>query len=379
MSLDLALFALALLLGVVAAVAGRRRPPAPGAERLLKLCQASLLWGEAERAGGGQEAWVAAVTRGVLFHPAGRDGWAKLTAPEVDALPVPSLPGERALVEDLARIAPGEARLARMFACDAAREALLGDPAALGADWEPAAWLGHGCTWDGVAAWDEAVQAALGRRTAHLRWGLVAGSDVGAEVGALAAALDAAASVVPLGPALPDPAEVEAVGERLLAFAPAAADRLALVAAGLAGPALLALLAGHEALRDRVALVLFLGCPLAGVEGGEIAPGLDVPAREAWLAEHFRQEALDTELKRSTPYAMLALLDARAWPPGDGRAPWSRQRLPEPPVPPSGRRPVAAVDLGAAPADRSALPTAVLARSLLLLAAFLLGPGAPRA
>jgi hypothetical protein len=379
MTLDLALFALALLLGVVAAVVGRRRPPVLDAERLLKVSQACLLWGCTERAGGGQEAWVEAVHRGILYHPAGRGGWAKLTDPGRTAIPVPSLPGERALVEDLARLDPGTARLARFFSCDEAQEALLGDPVALGPSWEPAAWLGHGCTWDGIAAWDGPVRAALARRIGHLRWAVLAAGEDLAEAGALASALqtDPSAAVLEVDPACP--AGAEALGERLLALAPEASDRVALCALSLAGPALLCALAVHPALRDRTVFLLFVGCPLAGIEGGEPASGLDTSAREAWLAEHFRQEALDTELLRSTPYATLARLDGNAWPPGDGRSPWSRQRFAEPPIPPSGRRPVAVVDLGAAPTGPDALPPEVFARSLGLLAAFLLGPGAPRA
>jgi hypothetical protein len=372
MLVEVSLFASALVLGVIAAVVGHRRPPTLDAERLFKVAQATLLWGTTERSGGDEKAWVAAVERGVSYHPAGRLGWLKLADPAA-ALPVPALSGERSLVDDLATLAPGSARLERMFACEAAREALLGDPAALGPEWEPVAWLGHGCTWEGLAAWDGPVRAAVARRLGHLRVVLVAPAGEGIEE--LAATLDGVAGARALrwsdGPA-------EALAEALAGEVADLAERLAVVTFGAAGPSVLAALEANPALRDMVALVLFVGCPLAGVEGDAPA-GLAVAEREAWLAEHFRQEALDTELKRATPYAMLARLDREIWPAGVARVPWARQRLDEPPVPPSGRRPVAVVDLGAAPAGADTLPAEVFGRSLLLLAAFLLGAGAPRA
>lgn len=371
MLVEISLFAGALVLGTMAAVLGRRRPPSLDAERLFKLCQATLLWGHTERAGGDEKAWVTAVERGVLYHPAGRRGWEKLADPAA-ALPVPALPGERALVDDLAKLEPGPARVARMFTSEAAQEALLSDPATLGPEWAPAAWLGHGCTWEGLAAWNEPVRAALARRLGHLRVVLVAPEGEAAEE--IAAALEGAAGARILRWEGQAP---EVLAEVLAAEVTDLSQRLALVAFGPAGPGLLAALEASPALRDQVASALFVGSPLAGV-GGEAPEGLGVAAREAWLAEHFSQDSLDTELKRATPYAMLARLDRQVWPAGIEGAPWARQRLDEPTVPPSGRRPVAVLDLGAAPAAPDAMPAEVLGRSLLLLQAFLLGAGAPR-
>ncbi len=373
MTFDLALFGLALLLGLAAAIIGRPRPPALDPERLLKLCQSALIWGETEAAQGSTEDWTKAVARGVFYHPAGRLGWAKLADPQDLELPVPALPTERALLEDLARLEPGRARFRRLLSDDAARSALLDDPRQLGPDFEPSRWLAPDCDWEALAGWAPPVAAALARRLQDHHLVVVAASDQRRQASQLERALaqQVSSCQVDLAETSPTDQATEALTGELLAILEQASERLLLVVLGDAGPLALAALAASEILRDRVMLVLFVGCPLAGVDH-QAPAGLDPDSRRAWLADAFQQEALDTEIRRSTPYCFLARLDPSASPPGDERTSWEHQRLAEPEVPRSGRRPIATVDLGGMPADEQALAPSVFARSLLLLAVFLL-------
>ncbi len=379
MLVDLALFLSALLLGLVAAVLGRRKPPALDAGRLLAVCRSALLWGGVEDRDDAVEAWTTKVTDALLYHPAGRDGWAKLDAPESYEIPVPSLPTERALVEDLAGLPAGAERFARMFAEEGGRAALLDDPRAMGDDWDPGRWLGHGCDWEAVARWAEPVQAAVARRLEHHHLVVLAGPDQAEAASTLHAALaaDASARLVERDGCALDDAAAEALAASLMGCVDGAADRLLLLALGDIGPLLLAGLAADPVLRDRVMGLVLDGCPLGGVPGDAPA-GLSPEERAAWLQEHLTHDLFDTEIRRATPYCLIARLAPDAVPSGDGRVPWSLQRLIEPAVPPSGRRPIAVMDLGVAPAERALLDPTVEARSLLLTMAFLLGEGAPR-
>jgi hypothetical protein len=379
MLVDLTLFLLALILGLVAAVLGRPKPPALDASRLLAVSWSALVWGQEEARDDAVARWNERVRSSLLYHPAARQGWAKLDDPAGYDIPVPSLPGERALVEALQALQPGLDRFERLFSEEQAHAALLDDPRALGEGYDPGRWLGHGCDWESLARWGEPVRAALARRLAHHSVVLIAAPDQLASARALLGGLedDCRAALVELDSPAVDPQAAAALAERLRALCPEPSDRLALHALGDAGPALLEALIGDPILRDRVASVLLDGCPLAGVER-DPPEGLSRADRELWLAERFGQDALDTELRRSTPYCLLARLEPTASPAGDGRIPWAWQRLDEPPIPHSGRRPVAVIELGAARADRGALEPVVQARGLLLLLAFLLGDGAPR-
>jgi hypothetical protein len=141
---------------------------------------------------------------------------------------------------------------------------------------------------------------------------------------------------------------------------------------GDAGPLVLEMLRLGPALRDRTAALILDGCPLGGVP---VDPpcGLSVDERAAWAATHLSQEAFDTELKRSVPWLLVQRLVPGAVPAGDGRTPWTHQRVPEPLVPPSGRRPVAVMDLGPIPAGNAAPPPILLARALVLVLVALMG------
>ncbi len=380
MVVNLTLFLVALILGLIAAVLGRPKPPALDAGRLFSVCQSALLWGQAEEGDDAVAVWTERVTAALLYNPAGRQGWAKLDDPAGYEIPVPSHPSERALVEALRGLEPGSARFERFFADDSARSALLDDPHALGDDYDPGRWLGHGCDWEALARWAEPVQAAIGRRFEHHHLVVMAAQDALEAAGALRGALAAHASSVLLSTqgCEPSPSQGEALAVRLRELVKTPADRLVLLVLGDAGPLALEALRCDPVLRDRVVAVLLDGCPMGGVVRDPPA-GLAVEERAAWLGEHFTQSALDTEIRRSTPYCVLARLEPGAIPPGDGRTPWGHQRVEEPPTPASGRRPIAVVELGAAPADRGLLDPGVFARGLLLVLAFLLGDGAPRA
>ncbi len=357
MILDLSLFAAALLLGALAAALSRPKPPRLDAERLFKVCQSVLLWGRAEREGADEQAWARAVAEGVLYHPAGRRGWDKLERPSVQEILVPALPGERALVDELLRLQPGLERFQRMFSHDErALSAVMDDPRLLGPDYDPARWLAPDLDWEQVARWSEGVVAALRRRLEHMRLVLVHDDEGSAEARQLHQACDPLKRSCLSCQDLSD----EELAQALLDPLEDLSERLVLVVLGRAGPRLLGAMLLAPALRDRVQALFFLGAMLADEEPSAAS------GSPTWGRGQFTQEALDTELRRSTPYAFLARLLPDALPPGDGRTPWRYQRLPEPPIPASGRHPVAVVDLGASPADAQALAPAVLARSLLL-------------
>ncbi len=366
MILDLTLFGLAVLMAVLAVRADRPRPPALDPERLFKTVQASLLRNEVAREGGRAEAWTERVLASVLYHPAGREGWAKLEEPTSWVPPVPALPGERALLEDLSRLGPGLPRFGRLFGGDpVSRVALLDDPATLGPAWDPAGWLGPGCDWDAVATWSPPVRSALDLRLGHLRFVLVDGGTDAA--GAFAEALSEAVGDPARVHVLPatGPGDLGALARGLLHDA---SDRVVTIALGDAGPVVLDALRTDPVLRDHTAAVVLDGCPLGGVPE-EPPPGLSVEDRAAWATAHLSQEAFDTELRRSVPWFLVQRLTPTATPPGDGRVPWALQRIAEPPIPPSGRRPVAVVDLGPVPAGAGAPPPSVLARAILLVIA----------
>jgi hypothetical protein len=389
--LDVALFLLAIALALTAVVVGRRRPPSMDPERLFKTCLATLLRGHVERevsgssaakaegAGGAAadqeaaEAWVEAVRAGLLFHPAWRDAPLKLENPESYQVPVPAIEGERALVESLARLPVGEARFRAFFEGEQ-RECLLDDPALLGSDYLPEAWLGHGCDWEALAAWTDVVRESLRRKLVDVRLVVLCSADDQDVLSVYARAWEDVArarlEIVPVD--AQETTFVGAAAERLLATLEQASARFIFFAAGRTGPFLLSLLASGSELRDRTLTAFFWGSPMRG-QPGDAPVGLDEASRKEWLESHFRQEELDVELRRSVPYVFLPSVRAGALPPGSDRIPWRNQLLDEPPTPASGRRPVRVVAMGPLLASPDALPAEVLARGLLLLAAFLLG------
>lgn len=365
----------ALALALYAGWRSLPRPVERDGERLLKVSLATVLRGPVEAEGGTIAQWSAAVLPAVLYHPAGREPEAKLLRPDPAALPTPALPGERGLVEELARIESPVARLQAMYVgAEAAAEALLTDPALHGEAWDLSRHLAPDLSWDDVAAWSEGLLAVLGRRLGHLVAveAIAAGSGDGA---------DGAGSGIPLAEALPgegggivpvpasvseqawtgeaedwEPGEAEeALSALLLGHCERPEQRLVLVARGNAAGPLLRAICGVLALKDRVAAVLLVDPQWS-------------PAERDWLERWFTHPAFEPEVVRRVPYA--ALLDCDPSEPA-GWARWPEQRLPRPEEPASGRLVLDVVDLG--PLALRAVPPEALARALVVWLALGLG------
>jgi hypothetical protein len=316
------------------------RPPQLDPERLFKVTLATLLRGEVEQQGGDLSAWEARL-RAVPYHPAGRDAERRLADPTASPVPVPALPGERALLDRLAAQPDATARWDQMYRADAAAlDALMSDPAELGPDYDPVGRFGPEATWDAVAAWAPAVQAGLTRRLSHVAW-----VEVGAGLGA------AWSEALPALRRHAIPAEADDIEalDALEAATPAPSDRLVLVSRGPGLMRLLRLLHGHPALRDRTLVVLSLG--------GPVTSG---PDDAAWVSAHFTHEQMEPELQRAIVYGFVTRVDPAA----PLAASWAAQRLDTPPIPASGRKTIEAVDLG--PLDTASLPPLALARALCL-------------
>ena len=132
-------------------------------ERLFKVLLATLFRGEVEAAEGTVADWENKVLNWVPYHPAGRFPEEKVTRPSVHRLPGPSLEGEQALIESLAKLDSVESRLRRMYVDDPIGiEARLADPAELGDGYDPRVRLGP--TLDGAIAsgrWERRVEQWL--------------------------------------------------------------------------------------------------------------------------------------------------------------------------------------------------------------------------
>ena len=333
----------ALALAAWAAIKSVPRPPALDWERLFKVALATVIRGDAERAGGDLAAWEAAVLGRVLYHPAAGDQpERKLIDPLTAPVPVPARPGERALVEALAKLPDASARFKWMYTEDhGAAEALFLHPEALGEAYDPALALSPGLDWEALAAWTEPVQQALARRLDFLV--LV---DLGGQLGGALSAAAPGLRGVTEDPTL----EGEALARALLGRAQAPSDRLAVFAEGGRALALIKAMRQSPALVDRVAAVIAVA--------GELATG---PDEAAWLAQNFTHEGLEPELHRAIPY--ISLLRAAA--DGEGALPWASQRFPAPPPITSGRDAIEVIDLG--PLVLDALRPGDIARALGLL------------
>jgi hypothetical protein len=326
-------------IGVSAAAAWLHwpRPPAMEAERWFKSILATLWRGRVEAEGGGADSWERAVIRFVPWHPAGRSPEVKVAAAAYGSgAPVE---GERALVDALAALPPGQARWDYLYREDqrgvAAR---LADPRSLGPFYDPARTLGPGASWDELAGWaagDPRFGEAIHRRC-PARWALIGEAPV----------LDALARV--LGPRAE---RVDLASRPLASVAPAAADRFVVIAAGpWAVDALKALYEGPE-LRDRLIALVAIGGRLRG------------PEVDDWMGAHFGHDPLDTERHRTTPYAAIQWFDPEVLPPGVTGAPLESMRFPEPGGSP-GPSAIAAIDLGPLPVDPE-LPLDLVARAVV--------------
>lgn len=333
------------------------RSPRLAWERLWKVGLSVITAGEVERAHGtadaaARKAWEERVVGVIPWHPAGRDAERKLREPRLEEVIVPALDGERALVEDLAALPDATARFRRMYVDDPrALEELLGDPAVLGPDHDPAAVLGPDAGWDAVAAWSAPLQTVLLRRLGDLV--VVCDGLPSPLVAALGQALPGL-RLVELPPASPDATDAAGVAglfEQVESALQHDADRVVLIAWGSAIQRVLLSLSEGAGLRDRTQAVVSLG--------GHI----QVPAFQGWLDQHFTHDAFDTELRRSIPFISVVDVD-----PADPLArPWEAQRFPLPPPTPQGRAPIEPLDLG--PLQLSAVAPSVLARGILLFLA----------
>lgn len=339
-------------LAVWAASRSVPRPPKLDWERLFKtaLSVQLLVRGQAEP----DEALPAKIRAALLFQPAGGPRpELKLLDPATAPVPVPPLPGERALVEALGRLSDPAARFNRMYLEDPLSEAaLLEDPELLGPDYHPSR-LAPGLDWEAVAAWSEPLQEALGRR--------LSAAVIVDLSGALGARMvEQTPALRRLAPELPE--APEALAEALLGALEAASDRLVLLGDGAAALRAVRALEAAPALRDRAGAVISLG--------GALGSGRE---DRAWFLENFQHELLDPELNRAIPYVSCASTPSTA--PVDEALleGWERQRFPVPPAPRSGRSALDPIDLG--PLALDLVPEDALARALTLLLAFRLGDG----
>jgi hypothetical protein len=331
-------FATATLL---AAAAWAHVPELPefDAERWFKLMFATTLRGAIEAGGGDAAKWEAAVARFLAYHPAGRLPERKIVNPNIDVILGKPVPGERALIEDLARL-ERSLRWKWMYEDDpVGAEARLADPDDLGPTYDPATWIAEG--WDGLAAWGAGAKSAFPdaarRRLASVIL-LVAGDAPTVGEVALFTALEAEGA---------HRVEVGALAGAQQALAPGPADRLVIVASGRAPLGVVRVMADDLVLREKVMAVVAVGADFAGEEATDL------------LAHLLRPEELGTEVARTTPYISIGWFEPDVDPPGIPGRPIAVQRFPKP----SGEG-LEAVDLGVLP-NHSDLPGAELARALI--------------
>ena len=284
-------------------------------ERLWKTILATVIRGDVERRGGGQDAWWAALV-GVPYHPAGRQVYDKLHRPRLTEIAVPAIEGERALVEALVALETSAARARWMFReAEPAQAALMGDPEELGVAYDPAVSLGPSVRWAHIAAWEADVQAAIARRLSD-----VVVVVVGGEISDLQEAVPHATVV-----ALSEVDEASVSG--LLTHSH---QRLVIIAKGVLLYDVLAVLHAADGLRDRVVAVLSLGTVLMSGD------------QSAWMEANFHHKDFDTELNRRTLY--MAITDG-----GEAWADAGDQGFPDRPELSSGWAPIESVDLGPLP------------------------------
>jgi hypothetical protein len=185
--------------------------------------------------------------------------------------------------------------------------------------------MGLGFNWAAFASWAPEARAAIARRLGSIVW-VTAGTDL----------------------AIPDAIEARGVRlegfdgegllERLSAELHEPHQRLVFVVGRTEAMALLRILHAQEVLRDHTRAVVL------------VDP--DLVAAEAWIAEHFQHDALDTEL--NIPISYVVVRDATG------------PDLPDRPVPRSGARALDVVNLSPV---AGLGPRPHLERALLLLLA----------
>jgi hypothetical protein len=332
---------LVLGLAIVAAWLSVRPAPPLDWERLWKTILATIIRGDVEATGGDAELWWERLVV-VPYHPAGRHPVEKLCSPSVEAIIVPAMEGERALVERLVGKSTIQERWEEMYRSDlAAEEALMLNPSELGPAYDPTISIAPTIGWEQVARWSADTQSAIARRLKD-----VVVVVVGHEVeGLLSTVPHARAVQVPVGL---NPGAME---EALLGVCPQSHERLMVIAAGDSVFPLIQALHASPGLRDRVLTVISL------------AADLQSPDRQAWMTDHFQHLDFDTEVNRRTLYMSVSSMVLEPIEVMD-------QAFPDPPVPPSGWAPIESVDLGLLPLDRQ--NPELLARALWVLLCFCL-------
>lgn len=347
---------------VWAAWASFPTPPKLEWERLFKSTLSVLSWADAEaelraatsdhsppEVAAVESLWHRSIAHHIPFHPAGRRWHTKLSSPNPDAIDTPALAGERALVEALARIDTPARRWGRLFGeamldSDLHGAEALGDPRALGPEYDPSRLLGPEAGWEGVSTWSAEVRAGLGRRLSHVVV-LLTGRP---RVGELEAQIDGLRVVR---------RSLEALGgaDGVLAMMETPSDRLVWIHGGPRAAAALGLIAEQPALVDR--LVGFVAV------GGAIVS--DDHERQA-LAKLLASEALLPELQRQIPLVSVSDVDPETPTSCDD----AFLRFPSVEADGPNRQGVRAVDLGPLPVGR--VPAEHLGRALALTLAFLL-------
>lgn len=363
--LSLALAAATAGVALAAGWAHWPRPPALDGERWFKVSLATVLRGGVEAEGGSAESWEASVRRFVPFHPAGRWPERKVANPVAARLPRALIPGERALLDALARLRTADERWTWMYDQDeVGLAARLDDPVELGPAYDPAVRLGSGASWDGLAAWgggDPRFGALLLARWSA-RWILVEGRPdrlAGPSVlPALEALLGDRAIRVPWEER-PIDASQAALLATLRRAAPTVDVRLVVVGEEAGVVVALRALAEAADVRDQVHAVLSVG----GTVGGRPdEPGPFGERDQAdWLGARFTQQGMDTEVVRLTPYLAVQWFARPAL--GSAGLPIAAQRFPDP-QDSVGVVTVEVVDLGVLPSE-SDFPVAQLAKALV--------------
>ncbi len=340
----LAVAACALLLVLLAAWLLQPRPVQVAGEAGFKW-----LLGQVLRARAGD--WRETAASVLPFHPLGRFAERKIVEPRERGVLDTPLPGEVALVEQLAGLPDAGARW------DVLRGVVvpwIEDEGALDAGSHPSRWLGP--QWRSQLG-AEGVLRRLGARLV-----VVAGRSLGGAPDLGAGLRDVVHTAkVSLGPegwcalevfrrALGLVAEVPSLTDDLGALGARALTvlhqshaeglaaeiekiapdptRLVILVTGDAGPLVLRVLVGDVPLRDRVVAVAGVGAAFGGWPGraGPLSEAACADWNDAW----FRHEHLDVEVVRRVPYAAVVWMDPSQSPPGVGGLPAASQRLPKP-------------------------------------------------
>lgn len=341
---------LAVVTAGVALWAGWLHRPTPltfDSGRWFATALATLLRGRTEADGGDADAWAAAASRLIVWHPYAARPELLVGAADLGAFDGAG-PIQRALAAKLAALPDVPSRWRRLLDEDeAGLDARLGDPLDLGADQDPKR-IDASLSWDRMAAWgggDATVGEGFGARLGAT-WVVVQAAPEGRPdvLGALLREATAPSTAVACGP--------EGVAAALEAAVAAPHARLVIGFDGDAVGAVTRALVANPVARDRLLAVIAVGAKLQGPELDDVLGAL------------FRHEVLDTEIRRETPYASLGWVDRGAVPPGVAGAPLGEARWPAPGGD-DGLSAIAAVDLGALDVEAARGREVLVARALI--------------